>query len=300
MMSDASPIFHTGFHKTGTTFLQRQVWPHCSDFCFYEGGPIKEKILGPYELSYDATTTRDDVISSYGLNFICSSEEYSTNPRLGGCNGSTLKSSYERIQKTFPEARIVLFLREQTSMIKSLYVQYVKMGGTLSPSKFLNIDNRNRMLNPGFCLDYYKYDQLMSFLHGLFGPGQVFVYDHMEMRADTETFISRLCNDLQITLDVEPKSLKDENVGMKSVTLSVSRMLNHLTRDLVGFEKHYLVHIPGFYRVIRFGGRMMDQYLAYNSVISANELFGSEVVEELKVYYRDSNQQLANRFGIAF
>lgn len=44
----------------------------------------------------------------------------------------------QRLKTVLPNARIVIFIRNQTEMIASVYKQYVKEGGTHSPRRFLH------------------------------------------------------------------------------------------------------------------------------------------------------------------
>ena len=296
-MSDVFPVFHTGFHKTGTTYLQRRVWPACTTHKYVDDTDIKELLLAPYAFHFDASAVREQVTNLYGLNFIFSNEELSANPRLGGFNGFALEASYRRIHAAFPEARIVVFLRKQTDILSSLYLQYVKMGGTKTVDCFFHNNKMNRSLNPGLSLEYYEFDRMLDFIVPLFETEHVVVMKQSDLFKDLKgslrCFRDRLNLDFQLGSDV----VKNENVAMKKWSLSLSRRLNFFTRDLVNSEKRYLLHIPGAYRLNRYIISRLDR-IPVNRKITAEDLLGSERVDFLEHYYQKSNKRLLEKYGI--
>ena len=69
-----------------------------------------------------------------GLSPVVSFERFSGNPFSGGYDS---KEIADRLVQVFPDARVLVVVREQRSMIVSTYKQYVREGGALPPSKFM-------------------------------------------------------------------------------------------------------------------------------------------------------------------
>ena len=69
-----------------------------------------------------------------GLSPVVSFERFSGNPFSGGYDS---KEIADRLVRVFPDARVLVIVREQRSMIVSTYKKYVREGGALPPSKFM-------------------------------------------------------------------------------------------------------------------------------------------------------------------
>ena len=123
-------IFHIGLHKTGTTFLQRYVFPKLKNvnlFCT-DGRPFN----GIEDLEKDK------------INLI-SIENLSGSPFSS--NEFTRYTIMEELAKLYPNAKIIVTFRNKNSWLKSLYSQYIKTGGTYTypewRKKIFNADIRS-------------------------------------------------------------------------------------------------------------------------------------------------------------
>lgn len=141
------PIFHCGLPKTGSTYLQRYVFPSVQG-AYYSRGRSFEEIV---EL-LSRNTDRRTLISN----------EHLTTPRL-----SDLLSPdpYERkvvrrfrfLAETWPGSQLLIFFREPSSLVRSLYAQYVFVGGTRGFREWCSVYDVDRTLN----FDYFV-DELLS------------------------------------------------------------------------------------------------------------------------------------------
>ena len=110
-------VIHVGLHKTGTSFLQAEIFPKIKNVNY----------IGM--LRYGSKIYEDK------LNII-SDEELSVNPHLPPCHGNYFDSGQrnviaERLQSIFPNAKIILGIRNKDTWLRSVYSQYVKGGGTI-------------------------------------------------------------------------------------------------------------------------------------------------------------------------
>lgn len=194
-------IIHVGLHKTATTYLQSSVWPMVSNYT-YLSRPYTQHNHAFNQLQYADDSLYDpEVIQSelakigYG-NLLISDESFSGKPlSFSYINRSMIA---RRLHDQFPDAEIILFLRDQTDIIKSHYSSYIKMpfgvktideflyqpkgdysyGDFISYPERFDISNLYYNTNDVFLhLDCFKYSCLIELYHRLFKKCHVFLYE---------------------------------------------------------------------------------------------------------------------------
>ena len=90
----------------------------------------------------------------------------------------------------FPDARILITIREQMRMLTSVYMQYLSRGGTRSPEDFFTEENAPGY--PRFRTEHFRYDWLVGLYRDLFGAGNVLVLTQEEMAGDLAGFLAKL------------------------------------------------------------------------------------------------------------
>lgn len=123
--------FHIGLHKTGTTFLQRNVFPYIKDIDYYC------KDFRPFKLGQKIT--KKTLVSDENLSGVPYSDR--NDSRLFNLNS---------IKKYYPDAKIIVFTRKD-GWIESLYSTYVKDGGTYTfDNWYFYIFNKVFLLQKGY------------------------------------------------------------------------------------------------------------------------------------------------------
>lgn len=99
----------------------------------------------------------------------------------------------ERLKELVPEARVLIIIREQVSMIRSRYLYYVRGGGTLPLKRFIE---RPEMFETrawtGCYLDYFKYDSLVAYYQSLYGASQVLALPLELLRRDPQAYVEAI------------------------------------------------------------------------------------------------------------
>jgi hypothetical protein len=113
-------FIHIGMQKTGSTWLQTIVFPKIVSHDVVYKETFRELI---------SKLSEKDKIISY--------ENYVGYPHLlkiRGLNGwlETRKKSFSNLSELFPNADIILVVRKQSELIRSLYNQYIKVGGNIT------------------------------------------------------------------------------------------------------------------------------------------------------------------------
>jgi hypothetical protein len=188
------PVIHIGYHKTGTTWLQRKLF--ASAELGYRRIRFTQDDVDLYrvhDFDFDAARCRAEMerklerCDREGLVPVISMMRLSGNPHAGGYDSRVLA---DRIAAVFPGARIIVVIREQRSMILSTYAQYVKMGGPCSLRGYLLTPDDSR--RPGFRFEQFRYDRLIAHYQRLFGKERVLVDAYERFRSEPQAFAERV------------------------------------------------------------------------------------------------------------
>ena len=232
---------HVGYHKTGTTWLQNNIFDEHPDINFLGKGKLCRTAPGLLSIIrnlqdadslFDAEKNRQTLRSA--LEKQCclpnhkiigvSAEGLSGGYDWFGCNSGTIA---QRIKDVFCDydVKIIIGIREQTDMISSLYSQYLKRGGTNTLKRLLESPFSEGRIMKKKC----EYVGLINNYYALFGEDRVFVYLYEEFRADKQVVINRITDYLSIDRYVvsAKASNKNPNPRPSRLSLVVLRILNH-------------------------------------------------------------------------
>ena len=187
------PLLHVGYHKTGTTWLQnRFLVPEYGYGRILDHDEVSALIVDAHESGRDAdrlaaiAAERSGALEP-GTVPAVSSEILCGNPFHGGAGGA---HNARLLAAAFPDARILITIREQTRMLTSVYMQYLSRGGALPPEGFFAEENAPGY--PRFRAEHFRYDWLIGLYRDLFGAENVLVLTQEEMAGDLAGFLAKL------------------------------------------------------------------------------------------------------------
>ncbi len=250
---------HVGYPKTGTTWLQKTVFPSHPEINFRPTVFVEwlEEITAA---DFGIHNKRAVVVSNEGL----ASDSLWLHSRLG------------------KRAKIIIILREQVSMIESLYRQFVAEGGTESFSEFLE-----QYLPDGAAREYLDYHRSVGLFRSLFGDGNVFVGLFEQLQENPGAFLS----DLAWFMEINPFSLPEkdlkgkENVRLSAASEGLARFANkRLKRDVKSVAKRR--------EWLKLADRMMF------SRASSRTVMDEEIRSSVESLYRPGNRALAANLGL--
>ena len=225
----ADPLVHIGYHRTGTTWLQWNLFSHTSrGFLAAPRKEINEILVRPNALDFDAEAARaafrDSIqgAADEGLVPVLSQERISGNYCCGGYDN---KEVAHRVHRLFPGAKVLIVIREQRSMVLSGYKQYAREGGVQGLSRFLHPKKRLRSW-PVFDLAYFEYDRLIRCYRELFGADRVLVLPYEMLRSEPEQFVSRICEVCGTSVPEGLDYSRRDNVSYTGPVLAVKRWFN--------------------------------------------------------------------------
>ena len=235
-------IVHVGYHKTASTWLQVSVFPHLADIRY--GDPLLAHFV------VNLATAANPAFFAAGFRSVLRQiEQISSGPLLlsnEGLSGSlwdgdeTGLRNAGRLHGLLPAARILIAVRRQDEMLRSIHAQYVNEGGTRPLRAF--IDGR-RVPGSRFSLCHLEYDRLVGRYVDLFGRDRVWVVPYEYLRAWPDRFLGRLCDMLGTSL-TEPVSHVRLNHSLSRPGLWLLRSWNGLFRPS-RFNPDPRVALPG-------------------------------------------------------
>ncbi|MEM9369945.1 MAG: hypothetical protein AAGA26_02180 [Pseudomonadota bacterium] len=233
---DGPSIFHIGYIKTGTTFLQNQVFSRSELGLGLAGGEesratlINELVLKDgYDFDPSAAGCRlaalEEPSRALGLVPIWSDETLLGNVIERRYDGQT---SAARLLALPGPKKVLITIREQRSFALSAYREYIKQGGRNTLDQFIGTGREPASFTPILRTDFLCYDRAINFYRAALGKDGVLVLPSELLSRAPETFAWHLGAFLERDLSDLPVE-RTENKGRAALTLPVARRLNALT-----------------------------------------------------------------------
>lgn len=175
----AEMLIHVGYHKAASTVLQDQLFADPGGAFLPPPEPrhaLVQRFVVPQPMCFNAAAaTRHytpllDRAAEQGRVPVLSHERFSGYPPSGGFDSTIIA---DRLHRCFPQARILIVVREQRASILSMYSQYVSDGGDLSLRDYLSPREPFLKRMPGFSEEFYRYHRLVQRYRALFGADRV-------------------------------------------------------------------------------------------------------------------------------
>ena len=235
-MNDAPLLVHLGYHKTATTWLQNAIFSDetlgfVSPWGRQAGVAVDEFVLAN-AFRFDAAQARDRFeeglaeARSRDLVPVLSNEALCGQPINGG-RFTYGKYVVERLHEVFPDARILVVVREQRASLLSHYREYIANGSYGDLARFIG----GPELPPGFApdcpLDHFEYDALVGHTQALFGTENVLVLPFEMLKKQHEDFLAELYQFIGQPMPAIPDHAP-QRVGAKGLGLAFKRACNRI------------------------------------------------------------------------
>lgn len=288
-----TPILHIGLHKTGTTWFQKRFYPYVKNAVYIDRQVVREKILQPDIFQFNLEGTQRFFSASERV-IIC--EENLTTGIRG--NLFVQDGLFKRLKEIFPEAIVVLFLRNQPDKIASTYCYYIKNnGGTFRFKQFIDYTHNNPYNNFNFKPQNLLYHNLLELLYRCFNKEKVRVFFYEDFSMNNRAFLRKYCSSLELEINLDTISFQRENERIRKRLIPLARFLNLFTRPSI-HHRNTLVPVPGWTRVNRRILNGLNKYKLFGDPPSAIEIMGKENYDNFFSYYKDSNRILLEKYGL--
>lgn len=288
-------VVHVGYPKTGTTFLQWNIFPQLKSWNFidyHQSHATFMDLVYLDRLDYEEKLVRKRLLRvlKANTNNIASYEALTGAPfTFKGANRSEIPLRL----KSLGFDKVIITIRNQTDILDSLYRQYVVQGGVMKFNDFLNLDLRWDPYIRAFNLDYLKYDRLVQCYHEVFGKDNVLVLSQEWMKHNPGLFSEKLEAVLGEKLSFEAS--KEANKALTNFSIGLLRRINHFTFN--SQKPNQLISNAISTKTIwKLFAVVLDPYCIRFFSRRKSYLKGS-AKEYIQHYYSQSNEKLAELVG---
>ncbi|MGB6037407.1 MAG: sulfotransferase domain-containing protein [Cryomorphaceae bacterium] len=230
-------LLHIGMPRTASTFFQNEVFPNLKGFKHI--GVDETQYSEAFQRShyqdesrYDEESIRESMALQGQDDLIISNELFVGQSLYLASTNRTRNA--QRLKSLFPNAEVILFIRNQADLLESLYSIGIYSGHTAKPHDFIRFDNEpsdtSDPLFPTFSAveqtEQYFYSSLLQLYQGLFEKVHVFLYE--DFTSNPSSFIEQFCKKLEVKLTVEIDFDKRTNSSLSARQLEYLRKTNSL------------------------------------------------------------------------
>ncbi|MBL4670178.1 MAG: sulfotransferase domain-containing protein, partial [Flavobacteriales bacterium] len=302
-------FIHIGMPRTGTTFLQRKVFPNIDGFQAYSlpyshYNEAFHKMIYMDDSLYDENEFKHEIAQLKGDNIILSNENFIGQSLFYHHSNRTRIA--QRLHKAMPNATIILYLRNQLDLLKSLYLITVSWKENKSLDDFVWTkrepytieDSHNGKVEYGEKdgyystfethehLDGYIYNNLIELYKNLFPNVEIILYeDFISKPIKVQDRLERIFN---VTFNEKvSSSFKNKEVINQGVNKRQAAWLSKLNKwhDVVegsNFNSRALVKLK----------RLVKKHIHSDKELE----FSPEVKQKIIDFYRPYNQELAKKY----
>ena len=286
----ARTIIHIGMPRTASTFLQREFFPHVSNFEFYgvdrtQYSEVFQKILYQDDSCFNA----DEVAAA--LKPISNKDAILSNELFVGqslyLHSTNRSRTARRLKQFFPDAEIVLMLRNQLSLLESLYSIGIYSGMTINPEDYIRFsDAPSRVDNPLYptfaeaeTTESYYFSHLIELYRSLFSNVHVLLFE--DFKSGPMPFAERLSQMLALNTAPIKNPEKRVNRSLSDRQIKLIRRLN--------LYKPVLNRGAFGKRVFSFKLRFVEHYISGNKRFK----FDDGLSHKIKDTFKEDNERLS-------
>lgn len=210
----AKITFHIGLHKTGTTTLQKSVFPKLEELIYL--GRFQEKPV--WQEFKEATKSHILVSDEIILGKLVDVLKDKRSERESWVE--TQLEALRKLNMKFPDSGIIVSFRKYDKWVLSIYKHYLKYGGRLAIEDFYTGDSQG-IIAP----DDLELMPRIKFIKDNFK--KVFIFFLEDYIEKPHSIIQQLCNFLNVSVPKEITS-KQYNKGLNNKGVQVVRFLNNI------------------------------------------------------------------------
>lgn len=274
-MQDKRVLIHVGFHKTATTWLQKELFPKISNIDYVDTNSTWD-LITKHPINLASIKVREIVKSSVNQTILFSDE------RILSTDNETANSPTE-LFKIFPDAEIILFIRNQLSKYSSNYSQYIKWGGFLKPYVYFVKPEAERKRN------IHNYYELIENYREVFGKDNVHVFLYEDFAENTPLFVGRFLKYFSFSCTQKIDFSKRINRKLSPKEITFVRIVNRLI---------FYIKPNRLKEIIQSVKRRILNTLSikHQSKYVPTDYFGEDLCRNISDYYKESNAKLLDEF----
>jgi hypothetical protein len=206
--------FHVGLQKTGTTFLQQEVFPKWEGISY---------LKADLEVLLRLDEKRTYLVSCEGLS------------GQNWAHHDMREKSLKRLSEAFPGSRVLISFRKHSGYIVSSYRQYLQRGGALPFDEYFDLANDRGFMKR----DDFQFRRKIDAIEEYFRRTP-FVFLHEELRKDIEGLLA----DMECYIGGRAPapasiSMRQINAGVGYYPAKLLRWLNARTKSELNPDGQY-------------------------------------------------------------
>lgn len=265
---------------------------------------IAQQFVLPNALTFNANVCKDafaadlDKAHSLCLKPVFSNERLSGNPHSGGYDSKEIAC---RLAQVYPDGKVLIVIREQKKIIRSVYTQYVRGMGSSSLKEYLAPSYKNQKKCPHFEFDHFSYHHLIQHYCDVFGKQNVLVLAYEQFRENNAGFLSAVSvfagNTTAISKRCLSRTKKRNNASFSHPRCVIKRRLNpFLMKDHDNLGRMF--YIPGLAWLIAPALWMTDRLTSRKLDKFFDRKYQEIIAEAVGTRYRESNRITAELTGL--
>jgi len=310
MPISSSPLFiHIGYPKTASTFFQSEVFPLLTSVNYLNPFIMNSlsKIVWQEELSFNQLEIYNSINQHLNPNIpnLISFELLCGDPNIKSINNTLIAN---RLKKLFPQAIIIIVIRNQLSLIESLYAQKIQSGSTKTFEEFINykkgyLINSYNGVDGSVNLETLHYEKLINYYQNLFGADNIKLLIFEKIHNNLTDFIQDFLSILKVKKEDLTRyySLKHVNQSYRYYQILIARFLNRLVKKPV-LKEHGLfpdILIPKIGRLnSRLIRRILQSRISFKILKNKPLVIPFHLKQDIKNYYTNSNLSLDNQYKL--
>ena len=255
-------FFHLGLSKTGSTFLQQQIFPKLPSIHYIPTVKYRKAL---------------DIIPKISDNKILVSREFD----------QQFEQEIKKFSAQYPDAFPIVVFREPSSWAVSNYKRFVKNGHPISFTEFIDIQKDDGL----FKIQDFTYSRYLELLDEYFTQKPlVLLYE--DLRQNPQDFINKIADYLVIDIDAKKFNLHPNHVSYSEKSLKLVRKLS----SKIQFQKQLEVHRKpkGFLynlyaNIIRYSILYGSNFFP-NNWFPQEEFINAKEVEAVKEFFKNEWQ----------
>lgn len=292
-MQNHTVLLHIGYPKTATTWFQTRFFPYVSNAKYISRKSIPEWIFKDIsEINREELAKFQDQINDPRIII---SEE-----RMVG-NIQNMYKNPMKYKEIFPDAEILLLIRNQVDKFASNYSHHILMGGNCSIDRFLFPHNKKELFN-GL---KHQYDRIIDKYKEAFGEQKVHVDLFENFIASPQKFSDKIIDKYDLKVNVNRISYNTRvNARLSRLGFNLMKGINHFTNNLppyhrkIEIPKKHFIHIPFINEISSIWISELNNLGLLGKKFSTSKLMGEDNIKFLQDYFAESNQNLIKNHNL--
>ncbi|EON75881.1 hypothetical protein ADIS_3638 [Lunatimonas lonarensis] len=225
---------HIGIHKTGSTLFQKRIFNKLEGIYYVprdESLAFKKYILYTDDFEFDVEKAREIFNEIPKVDkqkkVLISDEELYGNPYWATIDR---KRNIDRLINIFaPNIKIIVFIRNQNTLLNSLYNQYIKTGGTANLNSFLSYKKYPHCVN----IEYFCFDKYLTYIITSIERQNIKIILFEEFKKNSRKTILDIIDFLKIPEPtITENDLLTTNESINNTLLPFLRFTNKFTKSV--------------------------------------------------------------------